>query len=578
MQSPDGGHLSSDEFAKTLMPSGRVTAFVATDRNPAEGHRRRCIRASKDGMALIVAFGLAACLMATVCGAGAPLREVIDGEVRAAWEKENVKPAPKADDATFLRRVYLDLVGTIPSHDEARDFLDDTDVGKRGKLIERLLEDPRFSQQQAAFWDLTLFGRNPPNQDATRNRPFFKAWLTDKFAKNEPFDQWVRDLLLAEQEGSELFYVQFNNKAEDLAEAFSKIFLGTQIQCARCHDHPFTDLSQKDFFGMAGFFVRLVVLDQGASGSGEKVKKYKIGEKSSGDVLFAGNMKEIKPGNKGEPVKPKFLSGPALEEPVLPAGFKEPDVKTGVKSLPKPLFSRKEKLAEWATSPTNPFFTKAAVNRVWGQYLGRGIVHPVDNFVEDNEPVLPALLDALTREFAAHKFDMKWLIREVVSSETYQLASSGGEKEALPKHFERGRIRPLTAEEIQIAIKTAGGDPAVKTDGVTGEYFVRYFGEPTNGMGEFQGGLSEHLFLNNSDNVRGFIRRKKGNLADTVITSTEPWENRVDRMFLSVLTRLPSDADRQKLLAHLTSDPKPEALVEEAIWVLVNMSEFRFNH
>lgn len=532
----------------------------------------RAVAAFAAGLGLSVWLGTAA-------QAAPLLRQVIDTQVQAAWEKEKLKPAPLADDATFLRRVHLDLLGTIPTHDEARQFLDDPDAQKRDKLITRLLADPRFARQQATLWDLTVFGRTPPNPDATRNRTRFKDWLTEKFERNEPFDRWVRALLVAEEEGSELFYVAFNNRPEDLTEAFSRIFLGTQIQCARCHDHPYTDLSQKDFYGMAGFFVRLVVLDQGSSGSGEKqVKKYKIGEKGSGDVLFAGNMKEAKPGKKGEPVKPAFLRGGPLTEPPLPAGFKEPEFKAGTKSLPKPEFSRKEKLAEWATTPANPFFARAAVNRVWGQFMGRGIVHPVDDFEANNKPALPALLDTLTQQFIEHQFDLKWLIGELVSSQTYQLASTGAAKDALPAHHERGRIRPLSAEEIMAALTVAGGDPAPKPEGVTGDYFNRFFGEPTNGQGDFQGRLSEHLFLNNSSNVRAFISRKKGNLADSILLSTEPWERRVERMFLAVLTRLPTEAERAKFVAYLQSDPKTDPLVEEAIWVLVNLGEFRFNH
>ena len=507
------------------------------------------------------------------------LRQTIDRAVQESWKKEKIKAEENCDDATFLRRIYLDLLGTIPNHDEAIKFLSDKDEKKRNKLIERLLDDPQFSQNQTTLWDLILFGRNPPNQEATRNRTMFKQWLSDKIARNEPFDHWVRDLILAEQEGSELFYAQFNNKPEDLTESFSRIFLGTQIQCARCHDHPFTELLQKDFYGMTGFFVRLVVMDQGSSGNGEKqVKKFKIGEKSSGEVLFSGNQKELKPGKKGEPVKPKFLSGAILEEPTLPSDFKEPEFKSGTKSLPKPLFSRKEKLAQWATAPDNPFFARAAVNRIWSQFMGRGIVHPVDNFGSDNKPTLPDLLDNLTEQFIAHKFDTKWLIRELVSSQTYQLGSKGENKDALPKHFERARIRPLSAEEILSAMKVAGGDPEQKLEGSTGEYFRRYFGEPTNGLGDFQGSLSEHLFLNNSSNVRAFISRKKGNLADTINASKEPWNQRIDKMFISVLTRYPKESERAKFTAYLQSDPKSENLVEEAIWVLMNMSEFRFNH
>ena len=508
-----------------------------------------------------------------------PLRQTIDKEVQESWKKEKIKAEGKCDDSTFLRRIYLDLLGTIPSYDEAKKFLADQDEKKRDKLIERLLNDAQFPQHQTTLWDLTLFGRNPPNQDATRNRTLFKQWLGEKFTKNQPFDLWVRDLILAEQEGSELYYAQFNNKPEDLTESFSRIFLGTQIQCARCHDHPFTELLQKDFYGMTGFFVRLVVMDQGASGSGEKqLKKFKIGEKNSGEVLFSGNQKELKPGKKGEPVKPKFLSGALLEEPSLPADYKEPEFKSGTKTMPKPQFSRKEKLAQWATAPSNPFFAKAAVNRIWSQFMGRGIVHPVDNFGTDNKPTLPDLLDNLTEQFIAHKFDTKWLIQEIVSSETYQLGSKGENKESLPKHFERARIRPLSAEEILTVMKVAGGDPEQKSEGSTGEYFRRYFGEPTNGLGDFQGSLSEHLFLNNSSNVRAFISRKKGNLADAINLSKEPWDQRIDKMFLSVLTRYPKDSERAKFASYLQSEPKSENLVEEAIWVLMNMSEFRFNH
>ena len=528
---------------------------------------------------LVAGLGLATWLGAAAQTVDQPLRQVIDTQVQAAWKKEGLKPAPKSDDATFLRRVHLDLVGTIPTHEEAKQFLDDADGQKRDKLVTRLLDDPRFARHQATLWDLTIFGRNPPGGDTTRNRTPFREWLTAKFAKNEPLDRWVRALLLAEEEGSELFYAAYQNKPEDLTETFSRVFLGTQLQCARCHDHPYTDLKQRDFYGMAGFFVRLVVMDQGTSGSGEKqVKKFKIGEKGSGDVLFAGNMKEAKAGKKGEPVKPAFLRGAALEEPPLPAGYKEPEFKTGTKTFPKPEFSRKEKLAEWATAPANPLFARAAVNRVWGQFMGRGIVHPVDDFEADNKPALPALLDALTQQFVAHQFDLKWLIGELVRSDAYQLASTGPAKDALPKFHERARLRPLSAEEIQTALRVIGGDASQSSEGVTSEYFRRFFGEPTNGQGDFQGRLSEHLFLNNSDNVRAFLRRKKGNLADTLLTATDPWEARVDRMFLAVLSRLPSTAERAKFTAYLQSDPKPEPLVEEALWVLVNTSEFRFNH
>jgi len=502
------------------------------------------------------------------------LRQIIDADIQAAWQREKITPVARAGDAVFLRRVYLDLLGDLPTYEETVAFLKDDDAKKREKLIDKLLADPRYAVGQSQVWDLVLFGRNPAGFEATRKRPGFKKWLADKFAKNEPYDRWVRDLLLAEQEGSPIYYIQFRAAPEDAAVAVSRVFLGTQLQCARCHDHPYEKWSQRDFYGMAGFFVRLVVLEP-------VDKKYAIGEKSTGEVLFTGAVKDQKPGQKGEPIKAKFLCGAQVEEPPLPKDFKE--APSGAKTLPKPVFSRKEKLAEWITSAENPYFAKAAANRVWAQFMGRGLVHPVDDIREKNEDPLSGLLDTITKEFLAHKFDMKWIIRELVNSETYQLAGDGPVKDALPRWFERARVRPLSAEELMAALRQASvfDAGAAKTGPLPNageDYFLRFFGEPTNGQGDFQAGLAEHLFLNNSDNVRLFFKRRKGNLADIVLTSTDPWEARVERMFLTVLTRPPRPEELKRFVAHLKSDPKPEPLVEEAIWALVNTAEFRFNH
>jgi hypothetical protein len=502
-----------------------------------------------------------------------PLRTVIDAELKAARAREKVTPAPRAGDAAFLRRVYLDLVGTAPTYEETVAFLADTDPKKREKLIDKLLADPRFAAAQANVWDQVLFGRHPAGGDATRKRDTFKAWLAKQFAGDVPYDVWVRDLLLAEKPGPEMYYVQFRNQPEEATIAVSRVFLGTQLGCAKCHDHPFDSWTQKDFYGMTGFFVRLVVQDGGG-------KAFTIAEKSTGEVLFSGTAKDQAPGKKGDPVKPKFLGGPELAEPPVPKDFKEP---AGAK-LPKPLFSRKAKLAEWVAAADNPYFARAAANRVWAQFMGRGIVHPVDDFTEKNEPSHPALLKALTDGLVAHKFDLKWLIREVVNSEAYQLAGTGPVADALPKWYERARVRPLSAEELMAAMRAVTGydaDPkaaAAKLPNAGEEYFLRFFGEPTNGTGEFQGGLSEHLFLNNAEQVRMFARRKPGNLADKLLVANESAESKVDRLFLSVLQRLPGDKERAAFAAHLGRGAKPEAAVEDVIWVLLNGSEFRFNH
>jgi hypothetical protein len=516
-------------------------------------------------------------VLPTAGSAEEPLRTVIDRELRAAWEREKVTPAPRSSDSAFLRRVSLDLVGTVPTLDETQAFLQDTDPKKRETLIDKLLADPRFATAQAQVWDLALFGRHPANAGRLRTASSFAGWLARQFAGNVPYDAWVKDLLLAETPGPEMFYVQFRGQPEEVAVAVSRLFLGTQLQCARCHDHPYEKWTQKDFYGLAGFFVRLVVQE---SGSGN-ARAFTIGEKRTGEVLFSGAAKDQAPGRKGEPVRPRFLGGAVLDEPPVPKGFKEKPV--GSAKLPKPDFSRKAKLAEWVAAKDNPYLARAAANRVWAQFMGRGLIHPIDDIRADSVSSHPELLKALTEGFVAHKFDLKWLIREIVSTDAYQLAMHGPSKEALPKWFEQARIRPLSAEEIVAALRVvtmfdAAAKPGDKPPEVTWDYFTRAFGEPTNGLGDFQGSLSEHLFWNNSEHVRRFIQRKKGNLLDTLATSADPPERKVERLFLTILHRPPTPTEADTVTKYIQQKGKPDELLEDAIWVLANGSEFRFNH
>jgi len=514
-----------------------------------------------------------------------PVRQTLDAEMRAEWARQKVTPAPLCDDATFLRRVHLDLVATIPTPEEAETFLKDADPRKRTKLVDRLLADPRFARAQATEWDLVFFGRSNSNPDM-RKRDGFVRWLTEKFEKNDPYDAWARELMLAEgnsaEQGAPLFLAQFRGQALDTAENVSRIFLGTQIRCARCHDHPSDRWTQLDFYGLAAFFTRLAVVEAGTVNG---LKKIVVAEKSTGDLMFTGPAKDQKPGQKGEPISAKYLNGASLEEPPVPAGFKEPDFRNLKGPAPKPHFSRKEKAAHWLTSPENPFFAKAVLNRVWTQFFSRGFYNPVDDLRLDKPPSHPALFQALERELVARKFDLRWLIREIVLSETYQRDSSGEVADA-KGGYDRFRLRPLTAEEMVAALKAATGfdAAAAANPGKTplpsafAEYTTRYFANVSDGRGDFQGNVSERLYMNNSSQVRQLLSRKPGNLADRVLASTDPWEARVDRMFLAVLSRPPRDAERARFVKYLTGGPKPDALVEEAIWVLINCAEFRFNH
>jgi hypothetical protein len=257
------------------------------------------------------------------------------------------------------------------------------------------------------------------------------------------------------------------------------------------------------------------------------------------------------------------------------------------KKLQRPDFSRKEKIAEWVTAPGNPWFAKAAANRVWGQFFRRGLVHPVDNLSDRAAASQPALLDRLAKELATRKFDLKWLIREIVSSPAYQLASAGKNPE--PEWHEQMRLRPLSAEEMLAAMRVATGfDAAARLAGAKPgqeklpsgleSYFVRHFGTASDGRGDFQASLTERLFVSNNAALRQLIQRRKGNLADELLSSKAPWPDRVERLFLTVLSRQPKAAERERFAAHLTSQADAAPLVEEAIWALLASAEFRFNH
>jgi hypothetical protein len=520
--------------------------------------------------------------------AAEPLRQVIDSEINSVWQREKITPAAATNDAEFLRRTYLDLAGVIPTYDEASAFLNDTASDKREKLIDKLLDSPRYAQHQADLWDLILFGRNPPGY-GTDKRDGIQRWLKEQFAANTPYDKMIKELLLAEgnsvEHGPAMYYVQYRNQPEDLNEKVTQTFLGVQLQCARCHDHPFDDWKQTDFFGMAAFFSRLQIAEVGKK---DQLTMYAVGEKSSGDILFTGPAKDQAPGKKGDPIKPKFLHGDALDEPALPEGYKEPKTE-GNKLPPKPDFSRRDQLVDWITKPDNPYFARAIANRLWGQYFGRGIVHPIDNLSPTNEPSHPALLDAITKWLVEHNFDLKALTRELVNSKTYQLSSIGQTGEAQPVWFQHGRVRPLSAEELGESWRLATGyDEATKDKPqqeknpsrfrpLTGDYVLRFFGQPNNGTGDFQGGLAEHLYLNNGQLGSLFVSGPAA-LQTIISDKDKPTSERLDRLFVQTLSRLPTAAERERFEPIVAQTKESEDQRRDLIWALITCSEFRFNH
>jgi hypothetical protein len=214
--------------------------------------------------------------------------------------------------------------------------------------------------------------------------------------------------------------------------------------------------------------------------------------------------------------------------------------------------------------------------------MGRGFVHPVDDFNSSNTPSYPELLQAIESELVAHKFDLKWLIREIVNSQAYQASDLGPVTDAMPRFYDRARIRPLSIEELTSSLHIAMGldaEAALKTE--PNQQMMQYLGEPSDGQGRFQGSLSEHLYLHNGEGFRGMCRPNKGNLPERLVMGTESWNEKVERMFLSVLSRPATSEERERFVQYLSADAKDPKLsaqrMEDAMWVLVSGSEFRFN-
>ena len=538
-------------------------------------------------------FSIATILLLVSTARGqTPLRDVIDQHVQAKWKENGVTSAPPADDATFLRRIYLDLCGTIPTAEEAKNFLDDNDPQKRAKLIDRLLEDPRYAQHQADVWDMIYFGRNPPGYK-TNERQGFQDWLREQFAKNTPYDDIAQAILKAEGDsvdnGAPMFFVQYKGQPEDATEKITQTFLGVQLQCARCHDHPFESWTQEDFYATAAFFARLDVVDVGKK---KNQTAWAIGEKNVGEVNFTGPVTEDEPGKKGVPVSPRFLQGAALDEPAAAEDTKEERFKSG-QMPPLPKFSRKNAFAEWVTADDNPYFARAIANRVWAQFMGRGMVHPVDDMSAANDPSHPKLLDEIEKQLIDHNFDLRWYIRELVSSQTYQLSSFGDVTQERPRWFERARTRPLTAEELVESWRTATSYAAVDSKlnerlekgerfyPLTSGFHLAAFGKPTDGTGDFLGGIHEQLYMSNGGISKLFSSQEGGLLHDLADANQEStWEERIETMYLSILSRRPTEDESQKFVEFFEAadENRPHDAVKDAMWVLMTCSEFRFNH
>ncbi len=505
----------------------------------------------------------------------------IDEHVMAKLAEVRLQPSPNSDDATFFRRVSLDLTGTLPDPAEVATFLANADGRKRHKLVDRLIDGPAYVDYWTQFWGELFQNRLERDGDKRGRKGVrgFSRWIREAVAENRPWDRVVREVLTARGPLSQVpagGYYLVNRKAEDLAEAATHAFLGTRIQCAKCHNHPLERFTQDDYYGMAAFFTR-VKLDGKSTDEGPAVDTGVPGRmgRRKGAKIDAQRIGITQP-RTGDFVPPRPLDRSAL---TLDEG-EDP----------------RERLADWMTSKDNPLFARAVVNRVWKRFFAVGLVEPVDDLRATNPSTNEPLLKALSEDLIRHDFDLKHLMKTILASRTYALASDPLPTNVLDrKFFSHYYPRRLPAEVLADALTQATGIPEAYEGYAVGlramqlpdpkvqNYLLDTFGRPervTPCACERSGEVTMPQVLNliNGEALNRRIDDAEGRLRG-LLRSSQPDRQVADELFLATLARRSTDEQWRAVESALSgSTDGREAVFRDLLWALLNSKEFLFSH
>lgn len=500
----------------------------------------------------------------------------IDRHVFDKLQALRINPSGLAPDEVFLRRAWLDLTGLIPPAHEARAFVADRAPDKRARLVDRLLASPQFADFWALKWADVLKVESRTLDE--KGMAAFHGWIRDAIARNRPIDAFVRDLIAARgstyAEPPANFY-RANRTAAARAVAAAQVFLGTRLQCAECHNHPFDRWTQDDYYNWSAVFgeVDYKILDNKRRDRSDKHEF--VGEQ----VVFLNPKLGVQNPRTGEAAKPRFL------------GDDLPELKDGTDRL--------QAAAAWLTGPANPLFAKAQANRIWYHLMGRGLVDPVDDLRLTNPASHPRLLDELTRELIASGFDLRHLIRQVMLSRTYQLDSATNASNAGDEmNYSHNLPRRLSAEQLFDSIHLAlGAAPALKDataglraaqlagprngrgspDPMSAEAFLVQFGRPKRELScecERAGDTSiGQIFQFISGPVVASALGARTGLAAR-LASREDVEAVVEELYWSLLTRAPTVDEARVMTALLASAKDRRAALEDIAWSLLNAKEF----
>ncbi|MCC6492465.1 MAG: DUF1549 domain-containing protein [Pirellulales bacterium] len=487
----------------------------------------------------------------------------VDELLLRQWQARPVTPAAIASDAEFLRRASLDLAGVVPRVSEVRSFLADDDPAKRRRLIDRLLGSSGYASHMATTWGNRILPQGAEPARA-REAAALQKWLRLRFASNLRYDNLVGGLLLTgggDELGPALYYRALDVAPEKIAASVAELFLGVKLHCAQCHDHPLADWSQRDFWGFAAFFSRV----KGPDGMGMQAP-YRLADLHAGDVKLP---------DSDEVVPPKYPRGAAAAD--------------------SPSLTRRAQLVLWLTSRDNRFFSRAAVNWAWQHMFGRPLVASLEG-LDQNEPAAnEALLDELADDFVRSGFDLQALWRTLANTRAYQLSSRYEGDQPPPELFARMLPKPLTPEQLYDSFlvlaprradapQAAGAAPSAEgdldEDPVRLE-FIRRMRPPAGEPTAYRAGTLQALMLMNGSASRSVTTPQTSGFLGALEAPFMTDDQRIEALLLATLARQPSDGERalfKRLLAESLDDAARRSALSDALWALLNSTEFAFNH
>ena len=553
----------------------------------------------------------------------AAVAELIDRALAQQWQEQGIRAAEPADDATWLRRLSLDLCGTIPLREEVAAFLDDDRADKRQRKIAEYFADRASAQNFSYLWSNALLSaaQRGGGPEGARLRP----WLEEQLAQARPFDAIVRELLAGsgrnDENGATSFVLAYADDIEALSAVASRTFLGVQIQCAQCHDHPADSWKQADFEGFTGFF--LGVRSQRVA---EMPPTFRLVDAPAAE-LRVSQMRRLREAlrasaKNGDPdaeelrrkLKRNDLSEVSEEElaawlATLPGTQRERIEKSveRQRKFGQPRFldgrpfeesdgaTRREALADWLVARDNPWFARATVNRLWGHFFGAGLVDPVDDLTASKDQVLPPLLDLLAAKFAQSGFDLRWLMESLVRTRAYALSASlqeaGEARTKQERWYAAHPLRPFTAEQVLHSLQraTALEERTVaraKDDDFEAERrrvlekFRYVFEDDEGGSSDrFASSIPQALFLMNGKLTNDEIRLKKSRMLDEILDESRSDRERLRQVFLATLGRLPTQREAERLGRLVKgAEGGTKRGIEDLFWALLNSTEFLTNH